>query len=165
MRKIMVQIALALIVVALAVLPAQAGGWQHRCLADSISISELVAADTTITIVNWRASQGGQILICLREEGITTSATAPTYDFRANLRDNAGSASAVRPYFYENGTAKTAAVNLSGSDTVWLAFYPPVGLVAAYNPGPIIGDNLRLVITKNNCNAGTVSAWVWWKQD
>jgi len=153
------------LLVTLGAAPATAGRWQHRNVADAIAISEIVAADTTIPLVNWRGSQGGVVMLYFKETSIGTSGTAPTYDFKAALRNRAGTATWIRPHWFEGATAKTAAVSLAGSDSYFIYISPPTGLFSWFAPGPITGDNLSLVITKNNCNAGTLSAWIWWRQD
>lgn len=141
----------------------EAGGWTKVCIADSLDLTDILG-DTVIQVVDWPlTSDVGKVAFLIRETGVTTSSVEATYNFKTVLLEKDADVDTLQGLFYEGATAKTAAVDLLGSDDIWGTIGLPVETYVL--PVTQYGGQIFLFITKNDCNAGFIDVYIWAKTE
>ena len=144
---------------------AGADTWAHLQVYDSLDISGLSTdADTLLITAGWTQSNpAGQVILFVKEDTITTSNVEATYNFKIKLRQSDGEYTWAQYPFFEDTASKTAAVDLLGQDEFFVHVMLP-GTLFFPAVGSTLGPQIYMIITKNDCNRGEVSVWIWRNQ-
>lgn len=163
MRRLLILAVLAIAMFVGTSPAADAGRWIARNPYDSLAVSTISTADT-VKVAEWQVSEGGQVVMLIREISITTSDVEATFNVKGVVTELDGEETWIQLQYAEGSTARTAAIDLLGSDEIWIDISGPFTYysleMSRVHPSPIY-----VIITKNDGNAGFVDLFVWTKED
>lgn len=144
--------------------PTSETAWKGRAVYDSLVSGGISGAADTVKLINWQESPGGHLAVILVTTSFANSGTAPTVNFKYRLREKQGDYSWVQCTYASAGTGGVAATNLTSSSVLYL-YVGYLGAALVVDSPTTIGQEIYMIITKNNWTTGYLDAWAYWKQD